>query len=96
MRFTCPKQKTLFWLKAPKKWWSLLEIFEWDINLGSDDLAQKGLFPQFGWEKGCHIFKAFFLETRIIWKSDILKDSFFQFLNMMIWSSVETYCDSLE
>ena len=32
--------------------------------------------------KECHVFKAFFLETIILWKSDILKDSF---LCLWIW-----------
>ena len=86
-----PQKMFYFDLGFPKNWWSLLEIYKWDINLRSGDLVRKDLFSQFDWEKGVARFQGFFLETRILWKSYILKDSFFQSLNMMIWSSVETH-----
>ena len=60
-QFIIPKKSSSFLLKASKKnWWSLLEIFEWGIDLGSDDLAQKIYFHNFIGQKGWHISKAFF------------------------------------
>ena len=61
------KSHLLFYLTLPKKWWSLLEIFEWGIDLEFDDLAQKIYFHNWGEQKGWHVFKAFF------WKMNSLK-----------------------
>ena len=47
-----PKTYSILTLKLPKKWWSLLEVSEWDVNLRSDDSARKDLFSRFGWKKG--------------------------------------------
>ena len=58
-----PKSHLFFLLKAPKKWWSLLEIFEWGIDLESDDLAQKIYLHKLVEQKG-DAFKSFF------WKNE--------------------------
>ena len=61
------KSHFLFDLRLPKNWWSLLEISEWDIDLESDDLAQKDYFHNLVQQRGWHIFKALF------WKMNSLK-----------------------
>ena len=62
------KSHLLFYLTLPKKWWSLLEIFEWGIDLEFDDLAQKIYFHNWGEQKGWHVSKTFF------WKSEFFKN----------------------
>ena len=57
--FIIQEKSSSFWLKAPKKWWSLLEISEWGIDLESDDLAQKIYFHNLVEQKG-GTFKASF------------------------------------
>ena len=90
-------KKSYFDLRFSQSWWSLLEFSEWDINLGSNDLVWKDLFPQVGWENGECVFLRPFLEIKILWKSAVFKKIIhFSSLNMMIWSSIKTYRDSLE
>ena len=63
------KSHLFFDLKLPKKnWWTLLEIFEWGIDLESDDLAQKIYFHNLVEQKGWHIPEAFF------WKNEFFEN----------------------
>ena len=73
----CPQKKFYFDLRFSQNWWSLLEFSEWDINLGSNDLVWKDLFPQVGWEKGECFFSRPFREIKILWKSAVLKNNSF-------------------
>ena len=66
--FIIHEKSSSFWLKAPKNWWSLLEIFEWGIDLKSDDLVQKIYFHTFGWAKRWHVPEAFF------WKNEFFEN----------------------
>ena len=46
------KSHLIFDLRLPKKWWSLLKISEWGIDLEFDDLAQKIYFHNLVEQKG--------------------------------------------
>ena len=49
-----------FDLRPPKIGDHYQKIFEWDIDLKSDDLAQKIYFHNLVEQKEWHVFKAFF------------------------------------
>ena len=88
------KSHLLFYLRLTKNRWSLLEISEVGINLESDDLAQKIYFHNLVKQRDGTFPRPLFLEKWILWKSSILKDSFFfEYDNL---TSVKTHCDSLE
>ena len=96
IRFIFPKIHIpffiFFWLKVPKNWWSLLEIFEWDINLKIWWSDSKDLFSPFGQRDGTcskpfsrnknslkikHLKKIHF-SSPSIWEFDSRQDSSWQ------------------
>ena len=82
------KSHLLFDLRLPKKnWWSLLEIFEWGIDLESDDLAQKIYFRNLVKKKGVAHFQGLFSGKMNSLKIKHLKKIHFFSLNMAIWQA---------
>ena len=75
-------ERIISFFKVPKNLWSLSEIPKWGVDLKSDDLAWKDLFPQFSWTKGVACFHGF-LEKWILWKSSIFKK--IHFCCLWIW-----------
>ena len=77
------KSHLLFDLRLPKNWWLLLEIFEWGIDLESDDLAQKICFHNLVEQKEWHVFKALFFGKMNSLKIKHLKK--IHFFSSWIW-----------
>ena len=92
-----PAQKhILFWLKVPQKLVINVKNLRMRYHIEIGWSGSKKFISSVRLRKGVEGFQGLFSKTRIFWKSDILKNSFFQSMNMIIWSSVETHCDNFE